>query len=311
MQWCPAPSGPSRRTRRSLEYGSVIAKQERMVNSDRLETRGSRRMVRSGRLLLAIGIIGLAVLGLTHADFVPKWQPVPAGLPFRKFFAYTSNLLILACGAGLLLPRVEEVSALALGLFLMSWTFILHGPLVLAHPTSMGLWGYACGTVAVGTGTLTLWTIVSERHRAASERALPSRIRIILRALLALSLVEYGVGHLLYARGLSSLVPTWLPWRTAIVYFTGCCHIAAGLALLFNVLSGMAASLEAAMMSSFVLLVDIPHSVLIRTRQPLTALCFETALVGSVWIVAGSLSDLNEFRWREHPNQYAGGSPPV
>jgi uncharacterized membrane protein len=257
----------------------------------RLVLPASKRAIRFGQSLQVVGIAGLAILGLTCHDFVLKWQPVPSWLPLRELMAFISNLVLLTCGVGLMIPRTKAATAIALSLYLLSWAVILHCPIVLAHPTNMSAWGYMSGILAVAAGPLTLWTTLSERHNATSESAsIATNVRKLGRLLLALPLLEYGVGHLLFAHGLTSLVPGWLPWRTGIVYFTGFAHIAAGLGLLFGFLPRTAATLEAVMMSSFVLLVDLPHSVIMRTRQPLTALCFETALVGAVWIVSGSLS---------------------
>lgn len=247
-------------------------------------------MTIAGRALLAAGVIGLGILELVNGVFVRKWQPVPADIPMRQWAVWVSGLLLLACGAGLLLPRASRPAALALTLFLASWIVVLHGPLIAAQPGSLLAWGYLCGVLTMATGTLALWAMLPSR--SSNERADgSSRVRTlkVARLLMAPALVLFGISHIINAQSATTLVPSWLPVRTGLVYFTGCAHIGAGFALIAGFLAPLAAVLEAAMMSSFVLLVDIPRFAGGLVHGPPWAISFETAMTGAVWIVAASL----------------------
>jgi len=87
--------------------------------------------------------------------------------------------------------------------------------------------------------------------------------------------------------------PAWLPYRLSFAYLTGAGHFAAGLAMLSGIIPPLAATLEASMITSFVLLVHIPgvraepHS-----RLQWTMLSVASALAGAAWLMAVSL------RWR-------------
>jgi len=244
----------------------------------------------AGRILLAVGVTGLGILGLVNGDFVRKWQPVPAGIPMRQLAVWVSGLLLLACGAGLRLPRASRPAALVLTLFLAGWIVVLHGPLVAAQPTSLLAWGYLCGVLTVAAGTLALWAMLpSLGPPGTSDGSTRSRTLKAARLLMAPALVLFGTSHLVYAQSVTSLVPSWLPVRTGLVYFTGCAHICAGVALISGFLAPVAALLEAVMMSSFVLLVDLPRFAGGLVHGPPWALSFETAMVGAVWTVAASL----------------------
>src|SRR6185437_8323423 len=67
-----------------------------------------------GRLLLAGGVSGAAVIGLITHAFVRNWEPVPAGLPLFGSAVWVSGLVLLACGACLLVPRAAPSAAVAL-----------------------------------------------------------------------------------------------------------------------------------------------------------------------------------------------------
>jgi hypothetical protein len=108
----------------------------------------------------------------------------------------------------------------------------------------------------------------------------------------AFALAMTGLGVLTLSYGDFALqwqpVPPWLPGRLEIAYLSG--------AMLL--LAGVAAMLEALMMSSFVVLVHIPSLISIPApdwaptiRIQLTALLWASALAASAWIVARSLRE--------------------
>ena len=103
------------------------------------------------------------------------------------------------------------------------------------------------------------------------------------------ALIVFGVSHLLFAPNMVALVPAFLPWKLQIIRATGLAHIAAGTALICGVAARPAALLEATMMSTFVLAVDIPRFLAGRVHGPPWAIAFETAMTGAVWCVAASL----------------------
>lgn len=234
-----------------------------------------------GRLILGVSIAGLGVVGLVAGDFVGRWEPVPASVPLHRALAWSSGLFLLVCGAGLTGRRTVRASALALALFLLSWLVTLHGPLVAAAPFDVSRWLYLGEVLAIACGALTLW-------------ALPDHCRAATAARLgfALSLLTFGASHFAYLQITASTVPSYVPAPMIFAGITGAAHIAAGVALLSGLLPRVAGPLEAAMMSAFVLLVDVPHVLSRPThRGSWTALFAEGALVGAAWIIAAVLRE--------------------
>lgn len=239
-----------------------------------------------GRLLLAGGVSGAAVIGLVTHAFVRNWEPVPAGLPLYDTAVWGSNLLLLAWGAGVFVPRAAPAAAVALSLTMAIWIVTLHVPLVAAHPEALIQWGYLSGVLSVGSGALALWTLLAGRSLSHAVR---ERWRVAARVLMGPALIVFGVSHLLFAPNMTVLVPAFLPWKMQIIEATGLAHMAAGAALICGVVVRPAALLEATMMSGFVLAVDIPRFVAGRVHGPPWAIAFETAMTGAVWCVAASL----------------------
>jgi uncharacterized membrane protein len=239
-----------------------------------------------GRLLLAGGVSGAAVIGLITHAFVRNWEPVPAGLPLFGSAVWVSGLVLLACGACLLVPRAAPSAAVALSLTMAIWIVILHAPLIAAHPEALVHWGYSSGVLSVGSGALALWTLLAARSVSKAAR---ERWRVTARMSMGPALIVFGISHLLFAPNMTVLVPVFLPWKVQIIQATGLAHIAAGTALICGMAARPAALLEATMMSSFVLAVDIPRFLAGRVHGPPWAIAFETAMTGAVWCVAAAL----------------------
>jgi uncharacterized membrane protein YphA (DoxX/SURF4 family) len=81
-------------------------------------------------------MIALGILGLIQGDFAPVWQTVPKSMPAREVLAYVCAFVSLACGIGLLLPRIAAVAARVLVVYLLLWLLLFKGRFVLADPTS-------------------------------------------------------------------------------------------------------------------------------------------------------------------------------
>jgi uncharacterized membrane protein YphA (DoxX/SURF4 family) len=97
----------------------------------------------------------------------------------------------------------------------------------------------------------------------------------------------FGLSHFVYAQGTADMVPAWLPDRLGIAYLAGAGHFAAGVAILSGVLPRLAATLEAGMISSFVLLLHLPGAVSAPgNRLEWTMLFVASALAGAAWSVA-------------------------
>ena len=218
-------------------------------------------------VLFAAGMIGLGIVALVYGNFAQVWQPAAAWGPGRTGLAYTSGIVMLLGGIGLLLRRTTALSARLLFPYLIIG-FLLQVPAVVMTPLVEVNWEGAGEQAVLLSGGWVLFATRSglgEGSRMAFATG-ENGLRIA-RILFAVALLPIGLSHFVYLKDTVGLVPAWLPFRTGWVYLTGAGHLAAGLGVLFSVVPRLAATMEAGMLSVFTILVWIPRIVAAPTTR--------------------------------------------
>ena len=252
------------------------------------------RAVSLAHFLFSAGLAGLGLLSLLSGDFALNWQPVPQWLPWRAPLAYASGLLLLAGGIGMLVKRTAIPCAVAMAAYMLSWVLLLQVPRVIQAPGDLGMWlGFAesswlfCGGWIVYeklSGPRTGWNIV------------------VTRILFGIACLILGASHFVFTDATVGMIPVWIPGRVGFAYLTGAGHFATGLAILSGVLPRLAATAEACMICTFVLLVHIPGVIAAPgSRLQWTMVFVALALAGSAWAMAESLRG-ESWLWR-HKSQ--------
>ena len=217
----------------------------------------------------------LGVLSLAYHDTLLQWQPAPDGAAWRPTLGLVSGIILIAAGAGIAVPRLRRAAAAVGAIWLGACAVFLHLPLVVAaHADLASLNGLAENTGwALGLATLALTA--------------KGRWGLALRIGFGLCCIVFGAAHFQYADFTSKMVPAWLPARLAIAYLTGAIHFGAGVCLVLGIFPRIAALIEAAMMSSFVILLHVPRVIgAPHDRIELTMLGVAALLTLSAWLIA-------------------------
>lgn len=224
----------------------------------------------AGLLLIYLGILNAA-----YRDSLLTWQPTPDGVSWKVPFAYLSALILVIAGIGILLPQWRAKGAILGAGWIGLWALLLHLPHVVTDHNTAALLGLGEASAnALGLATLT--GCFDTRKRA-----------MLLRLAFGLCLVIFGASHFVYAGFTAQMVPAWLPDRLGLAYLTGAIHALTGACLLAGIRVRVAATIEALMMSSFVLLVHIPGvAAAPHDRLQLTMLGMAGLLTTAAWLVA-------------------------
>ncbi len=238
----------------------------------------------------AMGLIGLGVLALIYGDFALVWQPVPASVPGRTALAYASGVLMLLGAIGLLFRASAAWSARVLFLYVFVW-LLLKVPALVVAPRMEAVWlGFGEIAVPLAGAWVLFAALGGVTPPSIFTFATGARGIRLATLLFAVSLLPIGLSHIVYPKETAALVPAWLPFRTAWAYLTGAGQIACGLGVLFSIYPRVAAAVEAAMVSSFALLVWAPAVLAAPgARLPWTAFLITWFFAASAWVVASNI----------------------
>ena len=248
------------------------------------------RFLGTGHILFCIGLAGLGVLSLASGDFAFTWQPVPASIPARELLARCSGILLLAGGIGMAFKRTAAPSALVMAIYLLTWVLFLQGPHVIQAPGNVGAWlGFCENTVLMSGGWILFASLADPGDWPKMSFFIGANGIRVARFLFGGSCLVLGLSHFVYTAATAGMVPAWLPGREGFAYLTGTGHIATGIAVLTGILPRLATTLEAIMISLFILLVHIPGAMHEPgSRLQWTMVFVASALAGAVWAIARS-----------------------
>ncbi|HKR54899.1 MAG TPA: hypothetical protein VJS20_01255 [Gemmatimonadales bacterium] len=231
--------------------------------------------IQLGRVLFALTVIALGILDLVYRDTL-MWKVLPKSLPASTttVLALTTGALLIAAGAGLLVPKFQLVASRVLLVFLFVWDVLIGIPPVIESPGTEVRW------LILGMMTIVLmagWLLAGKGQVAAA------------RTIVGLALLPVGLSHFSYQQVTLDLVPLWMPARLVVVYVVGAAHAAAGVGLLFGVVPRLAARMEAGMLLAFAVLVWIPRVISTPATHFNWTELLGTVMIGAaMWVVADS-----------------------
>ena len=174
-------------------------------------------MIRKQRLavsIFAIGMIALGILSVIFRDFAYGWQPVPAFHPGREALAVLCGLFMIAASVSLLIRSTHTIAARTMLVFLFAW-MCLKVPAVFVAPQIVGVWlGLGeLGMLFAGGWVLFAGSSDSDDSVFFSRFSGKRGIRIA-QIIFGLAVIPVGLSHIVYLKITTSLVPSWLPFRT-------------------------------------------------------------------------------------------------
>ncbi|MDR3387908.1 MAG: DoxX family protein [Rudaea sp.] len=107
--------------------------------STRIDAASAERLTRLGQLVFGVcallfGGAHFFYMNLT-APLVPKWLP-----PTQEFWAYATGLGHIAAGVAILTGVCTRLAAILLTAMYVSFTLLVHAPMLLADPSNHWIW---------------------------------------------------------------------------------------------------------------------------------------------------------------------------
>jgi uncharacterized membrane protein len=259
------------------------------ISKDELpRAHGLDKIMPFGRLCFAIP---MAVFGTEHftdtadiAALVPNW------IPAHIFWTYLVGVALLAAALSITVKVQSRLAATLVGAMFFSFVVLMDIPAVVAEPGNRIFWALALRELAFASGALAFASSQMSAKRAGGV----SVLRTVARFFIGMTAVLYGVEHFLhptYAPGvpLEKIIPAWIPGRILWAYLAGAVLVVAGLCLLVNKKTRLAATYLGLMILFLVLVVYLPLLVASPADIVSVNYFFDTLMFsGAILLLAGA-----------------------
>ena len=248
------------------------------------------KLIKPGRVIFSIGIIGLAVLCIIMKDFIigrpPGWD------------AGSNPIVGLVSGVGLILAAIAIILRWKPGvaaLLIAASIFLIFVLRIL--PNFMTDWLNGFKSLALSGGALIVaCSFFKEDARITSTTDLSEswRKRFVVTGsvLLAVFFIACGYAHFKFADFVINFIPAYIPFRPFWTYFCGICLVAGGIGILIPPTAKLAALLSGIMILGWFLLLHIPRFIAnTNDLSDRLGLCESFTLVGVFVVLAGILAE--------------------
>lgn len=237
---------------------------------------GIDKLMPFGRMFFAIP---LAVFGSEHftataaiAALVPRW------IPGATFWVYLIGVAFICAAVSIAVLVKARLAAALVGMTFLIFVLVMDLPVTLADPHNRFFWALALRQLAFSGGAfafaMSAW---STRPTQPSRAQLKNALSAVPRFFVGIPSVFYGIEHLLHPEfvpgiPLQKLTPEWIPGRIVLSYFVGVILILAGVCLLLNKKTRMAATILGPTILLTVLWIYLP--MLLTAPKDVVALNF-------------------------------------
>jgi uncharacterized membrane protein len=258
----------------------------KIIKDELPQSHGLNKLMPFGRLFLAIP---MAVFGTEHltdtadiANLVPPWMPA------HRFWVYLVGIALIAAALSITIKIQSRLAATLLGAMFCAFVVLIHIPNIVANAGNRIFWAVGLRDIAFSGGAFAFAGSPMTTKRAGGIPGLA----IVARFLIGIPAVFFGVEHFLhptFAPGvpLEKIIPEWIPGRLFWAYLAGAVLVAAGLCMLANRKTRLAATYLGVMILLLVLFVYLP--ILIASPSDIVSVnyFFDTlAFSGAVLVLA-------------------------
>jgi uncharacterized membrane protein YphA (DoxX/SURF4 family) len=240
-----------------------------------------------GRILLAVAILAF---GIQHVIYVSRGSGLgPPWTPEYKAVAFLIGVIFIFAGAALAIGRQVRAAAIALSAVTLLRAVGCYAPRLVANIRDPGPWMSAFELLAISGIALIL---AAEWMEKGPEQAAGRRGVLLLsgRVLFSVSLIVFGIQHLMYGPFIAGLIPAWLPGHLFWAYFVGVAFLASALAIVTGRLASLAATLLGVMFFLWVLILHAPRvAAALHSQNEWTSLVVALAMSGGAFVMAGVL----------------------
>lgn len=218
-----------------------------------------KNVIRLGRVLYALGMIGLGGQHFYNADFIPVIVPsAPSWMLGQYFWTSLAGAGLIITGISILIGGGARAAAILLGAVLVVAIGVIDIPHQLATGISpVAAWNNCFKALTLAGGA---FAVAASFPAAGSQRW--DRVFVSFGcAALAITVAVFGAEHFQYVAFVADLIPKRIPGHVFWTYFCGAALIAAGAGMILRIRARLAAGLLGLMILAWIPLLHIPRAL--------------------------------------------------
>ncbi|WP_336517073.1 hypothetical protein [Pollutibacter soli] len=221
----------------------------------------------TGRTFYAIALIIYGVQQFVFGDFrpvfVPAWQN---HLPGLSIWAYIFGLLMIVTAILILTEKYARTISAMFGVLLLVLFFFIHIPFeLIADPDSkhLAMWTSAFKDLAIAGGAFVVAGsfLATEMKYSSATASWGEKIIPAGRIFFSITMITFGITHLLYGEFVMKLVPEWIPAPLFWTYFAAVALIGSGMAIILKIKVREVASLLSLMLFIWFVILHLPRAI--------------------------------------------------
>lgn len=212
------------------------------AKTDIAQARGLDKIVALSNLCFAAP---LAVFGALHlAAAKGLMTMVPTYMPWRLFWAYFFGFALLAASLSIATRIQVRWSGLLFGIAMFCFVGMLDIPGTLANPRDRFGWTLTLREALFGGGG---WILAGNALREQGRGQVGSKLITVGRVLIGIAAIFYGIENSLHTANvpgvpLEKLMPAWIPAHLLIGWITGAILVVAGVCIMLDKRTRIAAT---------------------------------------------------------------------
>ena len=212
------------------------------AKTDIARARGLDKIVALSNLCFAAPLAVFGALHLAAAESLMSM--VPSYMPWRLFWAYFFGFALLAASLSIATKIQVRWSGLLFGIAMFLFVAMLDIPGSLATPRDRIGWTLTLREMLFGGGG---WILAGNAMREQGRGQGGSKLITVGRVIIGIAAIFYGIENFLHSANvpgvpLEKLMPAWIPAHLLIGCVTGAILVVAGVCILLDKKTRMAAT---------------------------------------------------------------------
>jgi hypothetical protein len=212
------------------------------AKSDIARERGLDKVVALSNLCFAAPLAVFGALHLAAAQGLATM--VPSYMPWKLFWAYFFGFALLAASLSISTKILVRWSGLLFGIAMFCFVAMMDIPGTLATPKDRFGWILTLREMLFGGGG---WILAGNAMRGEGRGQIGSKLITVGRVIIGIAAIFYGIENSMHTANvpgvpLEKLMPAWIPAHLLIGWVTGAILFVAGICILLDKKTRMAAT---------------------------------------------------------------------